>query len=162
MIMALISHIESQLTSNGSTSNQKKKKEKKKKDGEDKNESDADKSNGSLEKEKKTGNYPAWKLEAPKEGDAKTQMRGDKKFHWCRKCRQGKGLWARHAEEDHSDNFKPKFDNTSRPSSRQSSESSANSGSNDTPSIQVRKDLLSNAKAYIASRQDFQGGGVQD
>ena len=158
--MTLLSHIESQTTSN-STSNSKKKKKTKDSKDDSEAESTMDKDSSKADKEKKDGNYPAWKTKAPTDGESKVITRGDKKFYWCTKCRQGKGLWSRHSEEDHKSDYRPTFNN-SRPSSRQSTNENSNNSTGNDPSIQVQKDLLNNAKAFLASRQDFQAGGTHD
>ena len=73
MIMALVSHLEQQSNGNESIANKKKKKKLKGVD-----ESEADINEDTENKNKSTGNYPIWKTEAPKEGEAVTQMKGDK------------------------------------------------------------------------------------
>ena len=73
MIMALVSHLEQQSNGNKSIANKKKKKKLKGVD-----ESEADINEDTENKNKSTGNYPIWKTEAPKEGEAVTQMKGDK------------------------------------------------------------------------------------
>ena len=159
MIMALVGYLESQ---DGKTT--KTRKTKKKKDNSKKDDEDSEKTTGKDEnKEKKKGGYPEWKTIAPKEGEPTTKTVDGKEFHFCTKCRGGKGLWARHKEKDHKNGFKPdnsKNGNSGGQNSKQGTDKNANSNGND-PSIQVRKDLLSNAKAFLAARQDFQGGGVQ-
>ena len=49
--------------------------------------------------------YNKWKVTAPTDGIT-TQTRNNKEYHWCTKCREGKGLWARHSTENHKADYK--------------------------------------------------------
>ena len=51
--------------------------------------------------------YPAWKKEEPMDGSME-MMKDDRQYYWCKKCRDGKGLWAQHSTEDHKDDYKKK------------------------------------------------------
>jgi hypothetical protein len=118
---------------------------------------------------------PDWKKIAPKEGEPTTIVKNGKTYHWCTKCRNGKGMWALHTTEEHrgksasnhsnqSDkNKKVSFQaDTKVESSKESKETSKPTEKQQSgPSIQVKKDLLNNAKAYLAQFQDFPKGGVQ-
>ena len=85
--------------------------------------------------------------------------RNNRTYYFCKKCNKGEGMWVLHPEKDHKDNYKPNFEKSK---STQNGDSSKNQTDSDSPSIQVRKDLLSNAKAFLAARKDFQAGGTQD
>jgi hypothetical protein len=123
---------------------------------------------------------PEWKKVAPIDGEPKTITKKDKKYHWCTKCRNGKGMWALHTTEEHKGNSysKQKKEETtkkkvsfqtdttstttsqSKTSSTSDTKSSTNDESTSKPSIQVKKEILQNAKAYLAQFQDFPNGGV--
>ena len=111
---------------------------------------------------------PAWKKVDPKDGEATTMTKDSKEYFWCTKCRNGKGLWALHKTEQHTSNFQHKdkrkvsfqADATDAPSSSDSS-AKVESSSTKQPSIKVKKELLTNAKAYLAQFSDFQEGGTQ-
>jgi hypothetical protein len=83
-----------------------------------------------------------------------------KTYYWCGKCRGGKGLWALHKESDHRDNFQ--FKSKEKKDAKQVSFSTDTKQSDDEPAISVSKNLLSNAKAYLAqfNSSDFQDGGA--
>ena len=156
MVMSLVSFIEN---SGGGKS----KKKKKNKDSDNKAEKDSkpDSKNDSESKEK--SKIALWKKTPPKDGESRTMQRNNRTYHFCKKCHGGKGMWVLHEEKDHKDGFKfNKADDKKEGNS--SSKTSANNStkSNDDPSIQVRKDLLNNAKAFLAARKDFQSGGAQD
>ena len=118
---------------------------------------------------------PDWKKVGPKEGEPNTTTKNNKTYHWCKKCRNGKGMWALHQTEEHKG--RPAFNHSNQPDKKKVSfqadtkvqPSKESSTSNSTskekqhsgPSIQVKKDLLNNAKAYLAQFQDFHKGGVQ-
>ena len=121
---------------------------------------------------------PEWKKEAPKEGEPDSIKKNDKTYHWCKKCRNGKGMWALHKTEEHTGKVyqsNTTVDKSTKPTKKVSFQTDT---SNDTqkpdksgdskssqekkqPSIQVKKELLNNAKAYLAQFQDFQTGGAQ-
>jgi hypothetical protein len=116
---------------------------------------------------------PDWKKIAPKGDEPTTITKNGKTYHWCTKCRNGKGMWALHTTEEHRGHSKSNSgDQTKKKVSFKSdvstdtTKSDANSDSKSTPtsskpSIQVKKDLLQNAKAYLAQFQDFPEGGAQ-
>ena len=111
---------------------------------------------------------PAWKKVAPKEDEAKEMTKDSKDYFWCTKCRNEKGLWALHKTEQHTSNFQHKDKKkvafqteTSEKSSSSDSKAKENSSSVKQPSITVKKELLTNAKAYLAQFSDFQEGGTQ-
>lgn len=125
---------------------------------------------------------PEWKKKAPKEGDPTSVTKDDKTYHWCLKCREGKGLWALHEQKDHKSDFTPRSqrkdkdktvafaagtkvddETTSTPAPTSYSDAAKKSSSKPStdPSIQVKKDLLNNVKAYLAQYSDFQEGGTQ-
>jgi hypothetical protein len=77
-----------------------------------------------------------------------------KTYHWCTKCRNGKGLWALHKESEHKD-----FCKKSK-GGKEVSFSADTKSDNGEPAIQVNKQLLTNAKAYLAQfNSDFCEGG---
>ena len=80
-------------------------------------------------------------------------------YHFYKKCRGGEGMWVLHAKKDHKDRFK--FVKNDNKNDSNNSKPQSNT-SNSDPSIQVRKELLSNDKAFLAARKDFQAGGTQD
>ena len=113
---------------------------------------------------------PDWKKVAPNKGDGTTKERDNRTYHWCSKCRSDKGMWALHSLEDHKSDFKPKFQQKTetkaedtkdkeQPKKKVSFAAAVTGDSN--PSIQVKKSLLTNAKAYLAQFSDFQEGGSQ-
>ena len=118
---------------------------------------------------------PEWKKVPPKDGEPTTLEKNDKTYHWCTKCRLEKGMWALHNTEEHKG--KPTTTTTTEKSTKEKkkvsfqadtsiptpTESSDSKTSTETkqPSIQVKKELLTNAKAYLAQFQDFQEGGAQ-
>jgi hypothetical protein len=159
MIMALASTLEKSLSKKSG-----KKKDKSKKN--DKTEEDSDKSKktelSAEEKAKrKDAKIPDWKKQAPKTGESKTKNSNDKTYYWCGKCRGGKGLWALHKESEHKDFFKSKSKDKKEGKEVSFSTDTKQSDGNE-PAIKVNKQLLSNAKAYLAqfSDQDFCGGGT--
>jgi uncharacterized protein (DUF342 family) len=84
-------------------------------------------------------------------------------------------MWALHTTEEHrgkpasnhsnqTDKKKVSFQaDTKVESSKESKDSTSKPAEkqHSGPSIQVKKDLLNNAKAYLAQFQDFPKGGVQ-
>ena len=122
---------------------------------------------------------PDWKKIPPKDGEPDTMEKNGKTYHYCRKCRDGKGLWALHKTSEHTGksykdavtnkstkkvSFQADTSTTSSTSNSTESDSKAHSDdkkSASVPKIQVKKDLINNAKAYLAQFQDFQTGGAQ-
>jgi hypothetical protein len=143
--------------------------------------SNPDHQNDNLTPEERQKRYedriPEWKKVAPQGDEPTTMIKNGKTYHWCTKCRNGKGMWALHKTEDHRGYSKPKSEeakkkvsfqtDTSTESSKQSTPSSSKSTSSSKekpssgPSIQIKKELLTNAKAYLAQFQDFPKGGAQ-
>ena len=113
---------------------------------------------------KKDAKIPDWKKVSPKEGGSKTKVVEDKTYYWCTKCRNGKGMWALH--EKHSDEYK--YDPTKKKGTKENkkvsfaTDTTSEDESKEEPAIKVNKNLLTNAKAYLAQFQDFQTGGSQD
>jgi hypothetical protein len=172
MVMALVGLIEKS-NNNGKQRNGKSTKsnkaEKDKGKGE-KSDKDSKKPLTSEEKAKlKESKIPDWKKEAPKDGEATSKEVQSRTYHWCKKCRNGKGMWAMH--DKHDDNLQPSNkskvkDGKSNTSSKSSSEKkkvsfNASTEADDSPEIRVRDDLLKNAKSYLAQFTDFQKGGTQ-
>jgi hypothetical protein len=141
------------------------------------NESDKDKSKQSdkndkeTEKKRRDDRIPEWKKIPPKEGEPITKEVDGKTYYWCTKCRDGKGQWALHKEEDHR-TF-PKSNNDSKSNSVRKNvsfkaavtgevDNDDQSTSSEDPKIQVNPSILKNAKAYLAKFQDFQQGGSQE
>jgi hypothetical protein len=122
---------------------------------------------------------PDWKKIPPKDGEPDTIEKNGKTYHYCRKCRDGKGMWALHKTSEHTGKSykdavtnkgtkKVSFqaDTSTSSSTSNSTESQSKAPSDDkqsasAPTIQVKKDLINNAKAYLAQFQDFQTGGAQ-
>ena len=123
---------------------------------------------------------PEWKKQAPKEGESDSVKKNDKTYHWCKKCRNTKGMWALHSTDEHKGKiYKDQSNTTIEKSTKKvsfqtdtltdtpktSTSKTSSKGSKETkttgPSIQVKKDLLNNAKAYLAQFQDFHEGGAQ-
>ena len=123
---------------------------------------------------------PEWKKQAPAEGEPDSIKKNEKTYNWCKKCRNGKGMWALHKTEEHKGKvYKDQSNTTADKSSKKVSFKTETSNENDSsnsdsskapaskedkpsgPSIQVKKDLINNAKAYLAQFQDFHKGGAQ-
>jgi hypothetical protein len=114
---------------------------------------------------------PAWKKVEPKDGESMSMTKDSKEYFWCKKCRNGKGMWALHKTEQHTSGYKPKPKKVSFQADAKSEDTpDTTSGDNkdnkpktgpSQPSISVKKELLTNAKAYLAQFSDFQQGGTQ-
>ena len=158
MIMALVNSLEQKSKSKNLKQKEKvkdKKKFDKKKDNS--NESTDDK------EKKRDMKIPSWKKEGPKSGESKTKEKDGKTYHWCNKCRGGKGLWALHKVVEHKSDFSYKEQRMKKKGEKQVSFSTdTKSGEDDGPEIKVNKNLISNAKAYLAQHghTDFQKGGA--
>jgi hypothetical protein len=156
MIMALVSTLEQSTSSKKKKKNQEDKSEKKSDD----NSLKAKEKLSDAEKwKKKDAKIPDWKKKAPAPSASKTMEKDGKTYYWCWKCRgAGKGLWALHKESDHKDDFK--FESKEEKDMKQLSFSTDTKQSDAEPAISVSKNLLSNAKAYLAqfNHQDFQNG----
>ena len=124
-------------------------------------------SNGNNSKPKNSYVVPEWKKEAPKAGEPKEKMVGNRKFYWCVKCRNGQGMWAMH--QVHNDDFKvlkrqatsDKNISDQKTSKKVSFNVSEDKGEDNNLQIKVKDDLLNNAKAYMSQFMDFQEGGVR-
>jgi hypothetical protein len=143
----------------------------------DKSRSDSSTKKENLSSEEKQKRYddriPGWKKIAPKEEEPTTMTKDGKEYFWCTKCRNGKGMWALHKTEQHTSNFHNKEKKkvafqaevadipSSSDSNEKTDQSASKSSSTNQPSIQVKKELLTNAKAYLAQFSDFQKGGTQ-
>jgi hypothetical protein len=119
---------------------------------------------------RKDGKIPDWKKVPPKEGESKIKEYNDKTYYYCGKCRDGKGMWALHKESEHKHDFRSdtfKKGNGDKATKKVSFAAAVTEGKQtsndiveeDEPKIQVNKNLLTNAKAYLAQFQDFQDGG---
>ena len=79
-------------------------------------------------------------------------------------------MWALHKTEQHTSNYKPKAKKVSFQADATSEDTpDTTSGDNkddkpttgpSQPSVSVKKELLTNAKAYLAQFSDFQQGGT--
>ena len=102
-----------------------------------------------------------WKKQSPKSGDSKSKEVDGRTYHFCSKCREGEGMWVLHKEADHKDNFKQVARPKSAKSKSDKKKSDKKPESGSDPAIQVNKQLLDNAKSYLASLgSDFTQGGV--
>ena len=164
MIMALVSMIE-QKSSNTKNKNIKKKDSEKKVSQKDKENEEPKKQLTDEERAKrKDSRYPEWKKTAPKDGESKEKIVNERTYYWCQKCRGGKGLWTFH--KVHNSNFVPKTGKpgNSKDEKKDKSVSFAKGtkkSDDGEPSITVNKELLQNAKSYLARVKDFQKGGTQ-
>mmetsp|Transcript_11555 Transcript_11555/g.13423 ORF Transcript_11555/g.13423 Transcript_11555/m.13423 type:complete len:747 (+) Transcript_11555:85-2325(+) len=60
----------------------------------------------SEEKQKRyDDSIPAWKKLPPKDGEPQSMINNGKEFFYCKKCRNGKGMWALHKIEQHTSNY---------------------------------------------------------
>jgi hypothetical protein len=118
------------------------------------------------EKKRRDDRIPDWKKDPPKDNSTTKEVH-DKIYHWCGKCRDGKGQWALHKESDHRV-FKKKSEDDKATANKKVSFKAALTGEEDSddqstssqePKIQVSQSILKNAKAYLAQFQDFQKGG---
>jgi hypothetical protein len=131
------------------------------------NKDDSNKSNLSVEDrlKRKDAKIPDWKKVAPKEGEPKSKSKDDKTYYWCTKCRYGKGMWALHNDAAHKTDFKSDTPKTNQEKEKKKVTFAAavigdkKTDDDSGPKIQVNKNLLTNAKAYLAQFQDFQDGG---
>ena len=161
MIMALVSVLEStQSKKDDKKKDSKKDKDKSKKDDKNKDKENKDpkvKLTNAEKWKQRDDRLPEWKKVAPKDGEAKEKEVDGRTYYWCTKCRGGKGMWALH--KVHDDNHKHKFrknkDGKEKDGKAVSFADAAKKG-NDSPSIQVNKELLGNARAYLAKLKDFQ------
>ena len=117
---------------------------------------------------------PAWKKVTPKDGEATTKEKDGRTYHWCKLCRQGKGMWAMHTEhkddfkkerkqqQDASDASNEKKVSFAAETETKDKETEENDKDDGKPKAKVKKALLDNARAYLAQfeGQDFQMGGV--
>jgi hypothetical protein len=169
MIMALITTLEKK--SSSTTKKKEIKKSVKKTGDKEEDKENVEPLTDEEKRKRKDARIPDWKKVKPKEGETETKVVDNRTYYWCTKCRNGRGMWALHKE--HVDNFtyKPKTsgDNSAN-KSKVSFAMGTKSGDEEEneediePTIQVSKDLLNNARAYLAQYQgaDFQMGGTQD
>lgn len=157
MVMALVNLIDTENKKKDKSSNKNSKKntdnnEKDKKDTEKEQLTDDEK------RKRKDERIPSWKKEAPTESESKTKEVDDRTYHYCGKCRGGKGMWALHKEDEHKSGFKPpsKSDKSTKDDKKDSDKEDKED--KDTASVKVKSDLLKNAKSYLAQfeEQDFQ------
>ena len=151
LMLALVNYVEqssknSKKTENGKTDKQSKNKSK------SSDENDKTRLTDEEKAKRKESKIPDWKKQPPSDDDEKTKDVEDRTYHWCGKCRGGKGMWALHSEKDHKDNFKPPSNSTK--SDEKKDDDSKKKSTNDDSSVQVSKDLLKNAKAYLAQFND--------
>jgi len=111
---------------------------------------------------------PDWKKVPPAAGEKPRKTVDDRIYHWCRKCRDGDGMWSLHQESEHVDNFKRSKSNNSKTSTATKAVSfnvsdSSEDSADDTsagPKLQVKQDLLAEAKSFLTQLTDFPTGGV--
>lgn len=157
MVMALVNMVENR-SSKGSNKDRNKSGQPKDK-ASDGNDSDGDSKpppSNDKSKRRRERKVPEWKMQAPSKGESLTQERDGRKYHWCSKCRDGKGMWAMHEEKDHKDGYSRRTQNKA---SDDKSKASSSDGKGDSdPTVKVNQKLLSNAKYYLAQfeDQDFQ------
>ena len=153
----------------------KKKSKKTKQSTENSDTSSKIKDNKEPKSKNKEDRFAEWKKIPPTATESKTKIVSDRTYHWCTKCRDGKGLWAMH--EVHDDNFVPSTQRKSYKSALTTEQEPAESNkkvsftaepvvdeseSDSEPQVKVKSQLLlNNAKAYLSQFQDFQKGGLQ-
>ena len=160
MVLALVGLLDSK-QKNGKTNNSKKKSNNK--DSKDSDKSDEPKKRLSDEEYKKLkeSRIADWKKQSPKSGESKSKEVDGRTYHFCSKCREGEGMWVLHKEADHKDNFKQVARPKSAKSKSDKKKSDKKPESGNDPAIQVNKQLLDNAKSYLASLgSDFTQGAV--
>ena len=138
LVVALASHLISENKGKGK-SNQK---------GDDKKKNKKQKDN-----DKKKFEHPEWKVTGPKEDEKQTLEKNDRTYHWCTKCRDGKGLWAMHKTDDHKD-FRKKKDNQKKVTFEDKKKKKEHSDKSGKKEIKVDSDLLKTAKAYLTQFKD--------
>ena len=107
---------------------------------------------------------------APKPDDPNTKEVDGRTYYFCKKCRQGEGLWALHKEEEHKGRSNKRTTTVSFTSdtkkddgpsqSKEDASKESTSSAAPKPALKVSKDLISNAKSYLAHFEDFPKGGV--
>jgi hypothetical protein len=162
MVMALVNLLEDK---DSNSSNETKTKPKSTNPSTDKESKPEKKPLSNEEKAKRRdAKIPDWKKVPPKEGESSTIVKDNRTYHYCTKCRNGKGMWALHTTDQHSSNYKaPSSPGRSEKREKTVTFESPKSSS-DEPSIKIKKNLLTNAKAYLAqfTDQDFQEGGSEN
>jgi hypothetical protein len=165
MVMSLVTALE--LATVSKKSGQKKKNPPK--DSIDKKREEVNSADVNTEKKRRDDRIPDWKKDPPKDNSTTKEM-NDKTYHWCGKCRDGKGQWALHKESDHRI-FKKKSEDDKATANKKVSFKAALTGEEDSddqstssqePKIQVSQSILKNAKAYLAQFQDFPKGGSSE
>jgi hypothetical protein len=150
MILALVSMIEEK-----TKPKQKKESEKKPESVvDDKDDKEPKKPLSQEEKQRlKETRIPDWKKVAPKEDEPTQKVVEGRTYYWCKHCRQGKGMWALHKVHDFK--FKPNGPKSGKDTDKSSkvsfSSDTKKDDGNAEPSIKVNKELLNNAKSYLAS-----------
>ena len=59
--------------------------------------------NGTTPKKNEPWTDEPWRIE--NDDNMETKIKDDKEWHWCTKCRQGKGKWQRHKTSAHNDDY---------------------------------------------------------
>ena len=158
MIMALVSTLKK--TVNKKVAKPTKSKSSNKDEDKDKNSTEL---SAEEQAKRRDAKIQEWKKKAPMADKPTTITKDDKTYHYCIKCRGGKGLWTLHKESEHKDYFKPKSNKTKDTKKVTFSIDKKSSDDDDNElAIKVNKQLLSNAKSYLANiNQDFPEGGTQ-
>jgi len=81
-ILALVTHVEPLEKSKGNSTTT----------------SDTEQSNNGTKRNRNKYKVPEWKTVVPKSDQPKEKAVDGRTYHWCGKCRDGKGLWALHPE----------------------------------------------------------------
>ena len=116
----------------------------------------------------KEAKIPDWKKKSPEANESKSKLVEGRKYYWCTKCRNGKGMWAMH--EKHDDSFQPNRSGTQGILKDSTAATPAaegkrkvtftsveqNDDSKSTPELKVKDELLNNAKSFLAQFSDFQ------
>ena len=123
----------------------------------------------SSQQSKKPYVIPQWKKHPLASSESKTKLVDNHTYHWCSKCRNGDGMWALHQEQAHLDDFKRYKSNNSKSSNTGTSKAvsfnvrvdkNLNASDENVPKLQVKGELLSDAKAFLMQFTDFLRGGV--
>jgi hypothetical protein len=171
MVMALVNIIDSKDSKDSKASKDTKGSKNENKDS--KGNRNQNKSSDELTPEERQKRYddriPDWKKVPPKDDEPQSMIKDGKEYFYCKKCRNGKGMWALHKTEQHTSNYQQsrtkkvafQADTSESPPSSDDKETTTTKSSASKPSISVKKELLTNAKAYLAQFSDFQEGGMQ-
>lgn len=121
------------------------------------------------QKSKKPYIISDWKKQSPASNNSKTKLVDNRTYNWCKKCRDGEGMWALHQEQAHIDGFKRNQSKnanagqdkkTKAVSFNVENDNDADSSDDDGPKLQVKGELLADAKAFLSQFTDFPKGGV--